>query len=167
MLRSCSLYLCGYGGIGRRARLRIWCPRRAGSSPVTRTITEPTVDTIIDCRFVIFMRKTAVISRLFCFQMHPVSNRHLKQKNCCYRWTFGLCIFLKKLPEAATMILPLFRGVHLCCYAFAGCPPKKAGRVKDQPLRERCTGRPRLSLLLLPGRRSFFWFLPDRLLMLL
>ena len=28
----------GYGGIGRRARFRFWCPRRAGSSPVTRTI---------------------------------------------------------------------------------------------------------------------------------
>ena len=27
----------GYGGIGRRARFRFWCPRRAGSSPVTRT----------------------------------------------------------------------------------------------------------------------------------
>lgn len=31
------LIICGYGGIGRRARLRIWCLRRAGSSPVTRT----------------------------------------------------------------------------------------------------------------------------------
>ena len=29
----------GYGGIGRRARFRFWCPRRAGSSPVTRTMT--------------------------------------------------------------------------------------------------------------------------------
>ena len=28
---------CGYGGIGRRARLRIWCLRRAGSTPVIRT----------------------------------------------------------------------------------------------------------------------------------
>ena len=28
--------LCGYGGIGRRARFRIWCLRRAGSSPVIR-----------------------------------------------------------------------------------------------------------------------------------
>ena len=27
----------GYGGIGRRARFRFWCPRRAGSSPVTRS----------------------------------------------------------------------------------------------------------------------------------
>ena len=30
--------ICGYGGIGRRARFRFWCPRRAGSSPVTRTM---------------------------------------------------------------------------------------------------------------------------------
>ena len=30
---------CGYGGIGRRARFRFWCLRRAGSSPVTRTTT--------------------------------------------------------------------------------------------------------------------------------
>ena len=44
---------------------------RVGSSPTTRTITGPTVDTIIDCRFVIFMRKTAVISRLFHLGMHP------------------------------------------------------------------------------------------------
>ena len=28
---------CGRGGIGRRARLRIWCFPRAGSSPVART----------------------------------------------------------------------------------------------------------------------------------
>ncbi len=26
----------GHGGIGRRARFRFWCPRRAGSSPVAR-----------------------------------------------------------------------------------------------------------------------------------
>ena len=45
--------------------------RRAGSTPVTRTITEPTVDTIIDCRLVIFMRETAVIPRLFHLGMHP------------------------------------------------------------------------------------------------
>ena len=44
---------------------------RAGSSPASRTITEPTVDTIIDCRFVIFMRETAVIPRLFHLEMHP------------------------------------------------------------------------------------------------
>jgi hypothetical protein len=28
---------CGCGGTGRRARLRIWCLRRAGSIPVSRT----------------------------------------------------------------------------------------------------------------------------------
>ena len=28
----------GHGGIGRRARFRFWCPRRAGSSPVARTM---------------------------------------------------------------------------------------------------------------------------------
>ena len=33
--------ICGYGGIGRRARFRIWCLRRAGSSPVIRTILFP------------------------------------------------------------------------------------------------------------------------------
>ena len=30
--------ICGRGGIGRRARLRIWWFSRAGSSPVARTI---------------------------------------------------------------------------------------------------------------------------------
>lgn len=29
--------ICGYGGIGRRARFRFWCLRRAGSSPVIRS----------------------------------------------------------------------------------------------------------------------------------
>ena len=29
-------YIRGHGGIGRRARFRFWCPRRAGSSPVAR-----------------------------------------------------------------------------------------------------------------------------------
>ena len=28
----------GYGGIGRRARFRFWCLRRAGSSPVIRSL---------------------------------------------------------------------------------------------------------------------------------
>ena len=30
------IFLCGYGGIGRRARFRFWWKYRAGSSPVTR-----------------------------------------------------------------------------------------------------------------------------------
>ncbi len=30
--------LCGYGGTGRRDRLRIYCQRRGGSSPLSRTI---------------------------------------------------------------------------------------------------------------------------------
>ena len=66
---------CRCGGIGRHKGLKI--PRsniRTGSSPVSGTITEPTVDTTIDCRFVIFMRKTAVISRLFRLSMHPFRN---------------------------------------------------------------------------------------------
>ena len=61
---------------------------RAGSTPASRTIIEPTVDTIISCRFVIFMRKTAVISRLFHLQTHPLSSIPSKQKNRCYRWNF-------------------------------------------------------------------------------
>ena len=73
---------------GRQARLRCVWLRRVGSSPISRTIIEPTVDTIISCRFVIFMRKTAVISRLFHLQMHPLSNIPSKQKNRCYRWNF-------------------------------------------------------------------------------
>ena len=31
------MILQGHGGIGRRARFRFWCLRRAGSSPVART----------------------------------------------------------------------------------------------------------------------------------
>ena len=37
---------CGYGGIGRRARFRFWCPRRAGSSPVTRTSKKNAVESL-------------------------------------------------------------------------------------------------------------------------
>lgn len=48
--------------------------RRVGSSPTTRTKTKPTVDTIIDCRFVIFMQKTAVISRVLHLRMSPFRN---------------------------------------------------------------------------------------------
>ena len=32
-----AFVLCGHGGIGRRARFRFWCLRRAGSSPVIRS----------------------------------------------------------------------------------------------------------------------------------
>lgn len=35
-----NILRCGYGGIGRRARLRIWCHRRGGSSPFSRTKTD-------------------------------------------------------------------------------------------------------------------------------
>ena len=37
--------LCGYGGIGRRARFRFWCLRRAGSSPVIRRIKLESLET--------------------------------------------------------------------------------------------------------------------------
>ena len=37
--------LCGYGGIGRRARFRFWCLRRAGSSPVIRRIELESLET--------------------------------------------------------------------------------------------------------------------------
>ena len=36
-------FVCGYGGIGRRARLRIWYLRCAGSTPVTRTTSPQAV----------------------------------------------------------------------------------------------------------------------------
>lgn len=48
--------------------------RRVGSSPTTRTKTKPTVDNCIDCRFVIFMQKTAVISRVLHLRMSPFRN---------------------------------------------------------------------------------------------
>ena len=36
--RFCVAFcICGCGGTGRRARLRIWCLRRGGSSPFSRT----------------------------------------------------------------------------------------------------------------------------------
>ena len=39
MLVPIFFLICGYGGIGRRARFRFWCLRRAGSSPVARIKT--------------------------------------------------------------------------------------------------------------------------------
>ena len=39
IINMLSVFICGCGGIGRRARFRFWWLHRAGSSPVTRTIT--------------------------------------------------------------------------------------------------------------------------------
>ena len=47
-----------------------------GSSPLPRTITEPTVDTIIDCRFVVFLLKKQCRSKAFRIQPAP------PEKNC-------------------------------------------------------------------------------------
>lgn len=47
---------------------------RAVSFSATKDKTKPTVDTIIDCRFVIFMQKTAVISRVLHLRMSPFRN---------------------------------------------------------------------------------------------
>ena len=60
-----------YPGVAQLVGRLVWDQDAASSSLATRTITEPTVDTIIDCRFVIFMRETAVIPRLFHLEMHP------------------------------------------------------------------------------------------------
>ena len=47
--------LCGYGGIGRRAGFRVQCPRRAGSSPVSRTISKRAYLRIINVDTLFFM----------------------------------------------------------------------------------------------------------------
>ena len=47
--------LCGYGGIGRRAGFRVQCPRRAGSSPVSRTISKRAYLRIINVDTFFFM----------------------------------------------------------------------------------------------------------------
>ena len=39
-------YLCGCGGIGRRARFRFWWQNRAGSSPVTRSLRSDILRTL-------------------------------------------------------------------------------------------------------------------------
>ena len=44
--------ICGYGGIGRRARFRFWCLRRAGSSPVIRMKErQKTLKRSVSCRY--------------------------------------------------------------------------------------------------------------------
>ena len=47
----------------------------AGSSPVTRTITEPIVDTIFNYRFVVFMSRSAVNTRVYNTPLHPFAKR--------------------------------------------------------------------------------------------
>ena len=49
--------------------------RRTGSSPAIRTTTEPTVDTMVNCRFVIFYPKTALCRVLGRFSA-PQRTRH-------------------------------------------------------------------------------------------
>ena len=59
-------------GIGRRAGLKIqsW-QQGAGSTPATGTRTEPTVDTIISCRFVTFLPQNLCGSGDFSFVVEP------------------------------------------------------------------------------------------------
>ena len=49
--------------------------RRTGSSPAIRTTTEPTVDIMVNCRFVIFYPKTALCRALGRFSA-PQRIRH-------------------------------------------------------------------------------------------
>lgn len=60
------------------------------SASMPLCITEPTVDTIISCRFVIFMRENAVISRFFCLQMHPLRKRQSKKAKILLSLDFRL-----------------------------------------------------------------------------
>lgn len=59
---------CGYGGIGRRARFRFWCLRRAGSSPVAR------IKTPDSRRFLLIIfgnnKKCIKLSRICFYLMH-------------------------------------------------------------------------------------------------
>lgn len=68
--------LCGYGGIGRRAGFRVQCPRRAGSSPVSRTISKRAYLRIInvDTLFFIFFNVLTCSNTLF--------SRRKKQPGC-------------------------------------------------------------------------------------
>ncbi len=66
-------FIRGYGGIGRRARFRIWYLRCAGSSPVTRTISSVhngfelwALDFLLFSFFRMY-RSRFVCSFLFCF----------------------------------------------------------------------------------------------------
>ncbi len=68
--------LCGYGGIGRRAGFRVQCPRRAGSSPVSRIVSKraylriTNVDTlffmffnVLTCSNTLFSRRKNVVKK--------------------------------------------------------------------------------------------------------
>ena len=59
VLQNLILLICGRGGIGRRARLRIWYLRCGGSSPFARTIKG------LQKRY--SHRKTLILSGFFCF----------------------------------------------------------------------------------------------------
>ena len=68
--------LCGYGGIGRRAGFRVQCPRRAGSSPVSRTISKRAYLRIInvDALFFMFFNVLTCSNTLFSRRKSVVKN---------------------------------------------------------------------------------------------
>ena len=97
--------------ITHRATVRV--QEASGSNPDTPTIIEPTVDTIISCRFVIFMRKTVVLSRLFHLQMHPLSNSLSKRQNRCYRQSFAYLKSTVLRYKEPAIVRFIYQGVHI------------------------------------------------------
>ena len=70
---------CGYGGIGRRARFRFWCLRRAGSSPVIRTTSKKQQlqgKPCICCFFYFFSDKTE--QNILCYNEYSDGNEERK-----------------------------------------------------------------------------------------
>ena len=59
-------YLCGCGGIGRRARFRFWCPRRAGSSPVIRILSRECAEQdFLHKRTITMIRESIELPKLY------------------------------------------------------------------------------------------------------
>ena len=78
--------LCGYGGIGRRAGFRVQCPRRAGSSPVSRTISKRAHLRImnVDTLFFMFFNVLTCSNTLF--------SRRKKQPDCAMQPGFNYIV---------------------------------------------------------------------------
>ena len=104
--------LCGYGGIGRRAGFRVQCPRRAGSSPVSRIVSKraylriTNVDTlffmffnVLTCSNTLFSRRKSVVKTA---RLQPttglklyrsITYKFFQGRACCIKLAFPyMCI---------------------------------------------------------------------------
>ena len=102
--------LCGYGGIGRRAGFRVQCPRRAGSSPVSRTISKRAYLRIInaDTLFFMFFNVLTCSNTLFSCRK--------KQPDCTMQPGFNYIVLSLIIFSSAAPAVSSWRS-RICVYA--------------------------------------------------